>query len=65
MQNPWTSFWGILLIIGAACILIAHALPPLIKGDVAGAFAAFQQFWPAVAAALTGIGLLRAKDGSV
>jgi len=65
MQNPATSIWGIVLIIGAVLILAAHAIPPLLKGDIAGAMAGFQQTWPAVAAAIAGLGLLKAKDGSV
>lgn len=63
MVNPKTTVWGILLLVGSALILIANAIPPALHGDFAGAFAAFQTYWPAVIGAIGGLGLIGAKDG--
>lgn len=63
MQNPKTTVWGILILIGAVLVLAGHALPPLIHGDFAGAVGAFQTYWGAVLAAFGGAGLIASKDG--
>ena len=63
MTNPKTTVWGLLLLVGSALILIANAIPPMLHGDLAGAMAAFQTYWPAVIGAIGGLGLVAAKDG--
>jgi len=63
MKNPWTTIPGILVLLAAAFVLIAHAMTAFHTGGIPAVIAAVPADWAALAAAAGGVGLLKAQQG--
>lgn len=64
MTNPKTTILGWLTVVASAGAFLLHLASKVFAGDWVGAAGVFNTDWPILLAALTGVGLIHASDGT-